>query len=110
MLQMNAPEAYIQFKLKLITDEGEVMNCDTTEFLKNHMPSSMLLSSASTPYCREAGELHGPLGKGSALHRKGGSIGNTQEWRFGFANATAMPFGGQSLKYGQISTGEYEKA
>ncbi|MDR7223352.1 NADPH-dependent FMN reductase [Aminobacter aminovorans] len=35
--QMNAPEAYIQFKPGLITDEGEVTNEGTAEFLKNYM-------------------------------------------------------------------------
>lgn len=35
--QMNAPEAYIQFKPGLITDEGEVTNASTAEFLKNYM-------------------------------------------------------------------------
>lgn len=33
--QMNAPEAYIQFKPGLITDEGEVTDDSTSEFLKN---------------------------------------------------------------------------
>lgn len=35
--QMNAPEAYIQFKPGLITDEGEVTNDGTAEFLRNFM-------------------------------------------------------------------------
>jgi chromate reductase, NAD(P)H dehydrogenase (quinone) len=35
--QMNAPEAYIQFKQGLITDEGEVTNESTAEFLRNYM-------------------------------------------------------------------------
>jgi len=35
--QMNAPEAYIQFKPGLITDEGEVTIESTAEFLKNYM-------------------------------------------------------------------------
>jgi chromate reductase, NAD(P)H dehydrogenase (quinone) len=35
--QMNAPEAYIQFKPGLITDEGEVTNESTAGFLKNYM-------------------------------------------------------------------------
>lgn len=35
--QMNAPEAYIQFKPGLITDDGEVTNDGTAEFLKNFM-------------------------------------------------------------------------
>lgn len=35
--QMNAPEAYIQFKPGLITDEGEVTNEDTVKFLTNYM-------------------------------------------------------------------------
>ena len=35
--QMNAPEAYIQFKTGLITDDGEVTNDSTAEFLLNYM-------------------------------------------------------------------------
>lgn len=35
--QMNAPEAYIQFKPGLITDEGDVTNESTAEFLRNYM-------------------------------------------------------------------------
>ena len=35
--QMNAPEAYIQFKPGLITDEGEVTIESTAEFLKDYM-------------------------------------------------------------------------
>jgi chromate reductase len=35
--QMNAPEAYIQFKSGLITDEGEVTNEETESFLRNYM-------------------------------------------------------------------------
>jgi chromate reductase len=35
--QMNAPEAYIQFKPGMITDEGEVTVPDTEEFLRNYM-------------------------------------------------------------------------
>ena len=35
--QMNAPEAYIQFKPGLITDDGEVTDSSTAEFLKNYM-------------------------------------------------------------------------
>jgi chromate reductase len=35
--QMNAPEAYIQFKPGLITDDGEVTNESTAEFLRNYM-------------------------------------------------------------------------
>ena len=35
--QMNAPEAYIQFKPGLIADEGEVTNESTAEFLRNYM-------------------------------------------------------------------------
>ena len=35
--QMNAPEAYIQFKPDLITDEGEVTVDSTREFLRNYM-------------------------------------------------------------------------
>ena len=35
--QMNAPEAYIQFKPGLITDEGEVTIDSTAEFLRTYM-------------------------------------------------------------------------
>jgi chromate reductase len=35
--QMNAIEAYIQFKPGLITDEGEVTDSSTEEFLRNYM-------------------------------------------------------------------------
>jgi chromate reductase len=35
--QMNAPEAYIQFKPGLITDEGDITNESTAEFLRNYM-------------------------------------------------------------------------
>lgn len=35
--QMNAPEAYIQFKPGLITSEGEVTDPTTEEFLRNYM-------------------------------------------------------------------------
>jgi chromate reductase len=35
--QMNAPEAYIQFTPGLITDDGEVTNDGTAEFLANYM-------------------------------------------------------------------------
>jgi chromate reductase len=35
--QMNAPEAYIQFKPGLITDDGDVTNESTAEFLRNYM-------------------------------------------------------------------------
>jgi chromate reductase len=35
--QMNAPEAYIQFAPGLITDQGEVTNESTAEFLRNYM-------------------------------------------------------------------------
>ena len=34
---MNAPEAYIQFTLGLITDDGEVTNDGTADFLRNYM-------------------------------------------------------------------------
>jgi chromate reductase, NAD(P)H dehydrogenase (quinone) len=34
---MNAPEAYIQFTPGLITDDGEVTNESTAEFLRNYM-------------------------------------------------------------------------
>jgi chromate reductase len=35
--QMNAPEAYIQFTPGLVTDEGEVTNDGTADFLRNFM-------------------------------------------------------------------------
>lgn len=35
--QMNSPEAYIQFKPGLITEEGDVTNASTEEFLRNYM-------------------------------------------------------------------------
>jgi chromate reductase len=35
--QMNSPEAYIQFEKGLITDDGEVTNATTGEFLRNYM-------------------------------------------------------------------------
>ena len=35
--QMNAPEAYIQFKPGMITDDGEVTVAETEEFLRNFM-------------------------------------------------------------------------
>jgi len=35
--QMNAPEAYIQFTPGLISDDGEVTNESTAEFLRNYM-------------------------------------------------------------------------
>jgi chromate reductase len=35
--QMNSPEAYIQFEDGLITDDGEVTNKDTAEFLRTYM-------------------------------------------------------------------------
>lgn len=35
--QMNAPEAYIQFKPGLITEDGQVTNEDTAKFLANYM-------------------------------------------------------------------------
>jgi chromate reductase len=35
--QMNAPEAYLQFKPGMITDDGEVTVAETEEFLRNYM-------------------------------------------------------------------------
>lgn len=35
--QMNAPEAYIQFKPGLISDDGQVADDSTAEFLRNYM-------------------------------------------------------------------------
>jgi chromate reductase len=37
--QMNSPEAYIQFKPGMITDDGEVTIADTREFLAAYMQS-----------------------------------------------------------------------
>jgi chromate reductase len=34
---MKAPEAYIQFELGLITDDGEVTNDATAEFVRKYM-------------------------------------------------------------------------
>jgi chromate reductase len=34
---MNAPEAYIQFTPGLITEDGDVTNESTAEFLRNYM-------------------------------------------------------------------------
>lgn len=35
--QMNSPEAYIQFTSGLITDQGEVTNDSTADFLRTYM-------------------------------------------------------------------------
>ena len=35
--QMNAPEAYIHLKAGLVTDDGEVTDAKTAEFLRNYM-------------------------------------------------------------------------
>ena len=35
--QMNAPEAYIQFKPGMITEDGDVTIKDTEDFLRNYM-------------------------------------------------------------------------
>jgi chromate reductase len=35
--QMNSPEAYIQFKPGMITDDGDVTDDTTAEFLRNYM-------------------------------------------------------------------------
>lgn len=35
--QLNAPEAYVQFTSGLITDDGEVTDDETAEFLRNYM-------------------------------------------------------------------------
>jgi chromate reductase, NAD(P)H dehydrogenase (quinone) len=37
--QMNSPEAYIQFKPDLISEDGEVSDPSTEEFLRNYMQS-----------------------------------------------------------------------
>ena len=34
---MNSPEAYIQFKPGLITEDGQVTNQDTAEFLRTYL-------------------------------------------------------------------------
>jgi chromate reductase len=34
---MNAPEAYLQFKLGLITADGQVTDTSTEQFLRNYM-------------------------------------------------------------------------
>lgn len=34
---MNAPEAYIHFTPGLITEDGDVTNASTAEFLRNYM-------------------------------------------------------------------------
>jgi len=46
--QMNAPEAYIQFTPGLITDEGEVTNASTAEFLKNYMAEFLVFITRVT--------------------------------------------------------------
>ena len=35
--QMNAPEAYVQFKPGLVNEQGEVTDESTTEFLRKYM-------------------------------------------------------------------------
>jgi chromate reductase, NAD(P)H dehydrogenase (quinone) len=35
--QMNAPEAYIQFKPGLFTDDGDVTDASTAQFLRDHL-------------------------------------------------------------------------
>src|SRR4029078_11313492 len=35
--QMNAPEAYIQFKPDMVNEDGDVTNPDTEAFLRNYM-------------------------------------------------------------------------
>jgi chromate reductase len=35
--QMNSMEAYIQFEKDMITDEGEVKNASTADFLRRYM-------------------------------------------------------------------------
>jgi len=44
--QMNSPEAYIQFKPGMITDDGEVTVEDTREFLRTYMQHLHVSSSA----------------------------------------------------------------
>ncbi|MFN3651275.1 MAG: NADPH-dependent FMN reductase [Armatimonadota bacterium] len=53
--QMNAPEAYITFKPGLITEEGEVTNASTEEFLRNYMQEfHTFISHVLTVLPREA--------------------------------------------------------
>ena len=53
--QMNAPEAYIQFTPGLITDEGDVTNASTAEFLKNYMAEFLVfITRVTTVLPREA--------------------------------------------------------
>jgi chromate reductase len=40
---MNAPEAYIQFRPGLFTDDGEVTDESTEEFLREHMAEFEIL-------------------------------------------------------------------
>jgi len=42
--QMNAPEAYIQFTPGLVTDEGDVTNESTAEFLRNYMAEFLVFT------------------------------------------------------------------
>ena len=52
--QMNAVEAYIQFTPDLISDEGEVANDKTAEFLRNYMAEfSNFISRVLTVLPRE---------------------------------------------------------
>ena len=49
---MNSIEAYIQFKPGLITDDGEVTDASTEEFLRNYMEEFAVSSRASIRCCR----------------------------------------------------------
>jgi chromate reductase len=51
---MNSIEAYIQFERGLITEDGQVTNKGTEDFLRNYIRSSTPSSNASTRCCRAA--------------------------------------------------------
>jgi chromate reductase, NAD(P)H dehydrogenase (quinone) len=54
--QMNAPEAYIQFTPGLISDDGEVTNEGTAEFLRNYMAEfALFIGRVYTVLPRSAG-------------------------------------------------------
>jgi chromate reductase len=54
--QMNAPEAYIQFTTGLISDDGEVTNQGTAEFLRNYMAEfALFIGRVYTVLPRAAG-------------------------------------------------------
>jgi chromate reductase, NAD(P)H dehydrogenase (quinone) len=51
--QMNSIEAYVQFEPGLITDDGEVTNDTTADFLRTYMKNSTGSSRGYTRCCRE---------------------------------------------------------